>query len=109
MWHRYGGIFERGSKEYTLDDFHAVQLDKMDKYICLKKSDVIVPAEEEEESSSDEEDGEDDEDEDEDEDEGEKGSGGDALATLKQVPAEAEVEVGEKEEDVSNPTNFIGW
>jgi hypothetical protein len=65
---RYGGIFERGSKEYTLDDFYALQLDKMDKYVCLKKSDVVIPTEGEEESSSDEDDGDDDEDEEDEED-----------------------------------------
>jgi hypothetical protein len=32
----YGGIFERGSREYTLDDFHSLALDKMDRYVCLK-------------------------------------------------------------------------
>ncbi|KAF9558179.1 galactose oxidase [Agrocybe pediades] len=57
----YGGIYERGSREYTLDDFYALQLDKMEVYQCLKKSDVVIP-EGEEESSSDED--EDDEDED---------------------------------------------
>jgi hypothetical protein len=39
----YGGIFERGSREYTLDDFYALALDKMDRYVCLKKSDIIIP------------------------------------------------------------------
>jgi len=60
---RYGGIYERGSREYTLDDFYALQLDKMEAYQCLKKSDVVIP-EGEIESSSDE-DGEDEDDSDE--------------------------------------------
>ena len=70
----------------------------MDKYVCLKRSDVVVPEEDEEESSSDEDD--EDEEEDEDEEDGE-GSDGEALGTPKELPMEAEVEVGEKEEDVS--------
>src|ERR1700761_5306349 len=67
----YGGIFERGSREYTLDDFYSLALDKMDRYVCLKKSDVIIPEGDDESSSSEEDDGggdssDDDEDEDED-------------------------------------------
>jgi hypothetical protein len=46
----YGGIYERGSREYTLDDFYSLQLDKLDRYVCLKESGVI---ENNEESSSD--------------------------------------------------------
>lgn len=61
----YGGIFERGSREYTLDDFHALALDKMDRYVCLKKSDVIIPLEGDDESSGSEDDEEDEEDSDE--------------------------------------------
>ncbi|KAK0491994.1 galactose oxidase [Armillaria luteobubalina] len=38
----YGGIFERGSREYTLDDFYSLQLDKMDRYVCLKESGVMT-------------------------------------------------------------------
>ncbi|ETW77675.1 hypothetical protein HETIRDRAFT_163661 [Heterobasidion irregulare TC 32-1] len=52
----YGGIFERGSREYTLDDFYALALDKMDRYLCLKESGVLVPPPGEESSSSDDED-----------------------------------------------------
>ncbi|KAI0058066.1 galactose oxidase [Artomyces pyxidatus] len=52
----YGGIFERGKREYTLDDFYALQLDKMDRYVCLKASDVVIPAGDSSESSSDSDD-----------------------------------------------------
>ena len=77
---RYGGIYERGSREYTLDDFHSLQLDKMEKYLRLKESDVIIPDGDVESSSDDEDEDEDDdsdddsdeEDEDEDEDEDKK-------------------------------------
>ena len=103
---RYGGIFERGSKEYTLDDFYALQLDKMEKYICLKKSDVVIPTEGEEESSSDEDDGDDDEDE-EDEEYGEGSD--DAPDTAKLEPVEVEEEVEGKEEDVSESFDYVWW
>ncbi|KAH9980749.1 hypothetical protein BJV74DRAFT_887573 [Russula compacta] len=63
----YGGIFERGSREFTLDDFHALALDKMDRYVCLKKSDVVIPPEGDDVSSSSAEDDEDGDDSDEDE------------------------------------------
>lgn len=108
MLHRYGGIFERGSKEYTLDDFYALQLDKLDKYVCLKESDVVLPVEGEEETSSDDEDEEDDEEDEEDPDE-------DTLVISSRMsvatPVEEkeiegkeaeEREIEEKEEDVSN-------
>lgn len=66
--HRYGGIYERGSREYTLDDFYALQVDKMDRYICLKENNLVLPAEGEDVSSSSEsEDDSDDEDSEEDE------------------------------------------
>ncbi|CAL1698869.1 unnamed protein product [Somion occarium] len=61
----YGGIFERGSREYTLDDFHSLQLDKLDRYTCLRHSGVVIPAEGEDESS-DEDEGDDDDEDDED-------------------------------------------
>ncbi|KAF7427847.1 hypothetical protein PC9H_007063 [Pleurotus ostreatus] len=57
----YGGIFEKGSREYTLDDFHSLQLDKMDRYVCLKHTDVVI--DENDESSSDDDDEDDDDDE----------------------------------------------
>lgn len=33
----YGGILEAGNKEYTLADFYSLNLDKMDKYNCLRE------------------------------------------------------------------------
>ena len=65
--HSYGGIYERGSREYTLDDFYSLALDKMDRYVCLKKSDVVIP-DGDVESSSDEDDDEDEDDTDADDD-----------------------------------------
>ncbi|KAG5641320.1 hypothetical protein DXG03_005489 [Asterophora parasitica] len=84
----YGGIYEKGSREYTLDDFYSLHLDKMDCYVCLKESGVVI-AEADESSSSDDDDGddednEDDDDDDEDDDKEtadreEDGDGGEAL------------------------------
>jgi len=74
----------------------------MDRYICLKKSDVVIPTEGEEESSSDEDGGDDDEDEDEEDGEGSD----DTPDTAKQVPVDVEEEVGAKEEDVSDLLNY---
>ena len=77
----------------------------MDRYVCLKKSDVVIPAEGEEESSGDEDDDEDDEDEGEEED-GE-GSDGGAPSATKLEPVEVEEESEEKEGDVSGPLNCM--
>ncbi len=33
----YGGIFEAGNREYTLDDFYTLDLSKMERYNCLKE------------------------------------------------------------------------
>ena len=81
----YGGIFERGAREYTLDDFYSLQLDKLDRYTCLKESGVVISAEGDDESSDedDDDDEEGDDDEDDDEEEGDEGD-------------DAEVEVEEK-------------
>lgn len=98
--HRYGGIFERGTKEYTLDDFYALQLDKMDRYTCLKKSDVVIPEEGEEESSEEDDEEEDDDDDDEEDDEeDEEGSDGDELGTAQRVAVEVKIEAEEVEGD----------
>jgi hypothetical protein len=64
----YGGIYERGSREYTLDDFYSLQLDKMERYVCLKESGVVISERDEESSSDDDDDDDDDKDEEEEED-----------------------------------------
>lgn len=56
--HIYGGIIERGSREYTLDDFHTIQLDKLDRYTCLRPISFVVP--DNAESSSEDDSGGDD-------------------------------------------------
>jgi len=89
----YGGIFERGSREYTLDDFYSLALDKMDRYVCLKKSDVIVPLEGDDVSSSSEEDDDDGDDSDEDEeDEDGELSGEEEAPEIKEAEEEATTE-----------------
>jgi hypothetical protein len=102
---RYGGIFERGSREYTLDDFYSLALDKLDRFICLKPCDVQF-AEDDDSSDDDDEDDEDDEDEDDeneddedDEDEDEDESG-DEVSKLppKSKKAPTPIEADEKPE-----------
>ncbi|KDR71068.1 hypothetical protein GALMADRAFT_144144 [Galerina marginata CBS 339.88] len=82
----YGGIYERGSREYTLDDFYSLQLDKLDKYLCLKKSDVVIP-DGEVESSSDEDDDDEDEDDEgtDDEDADDEDEDGETLVDAEEV------------------------
>ena len=65
----YGGIFEKGSREYTLDDFYMLPLDKLDRYVCLKKSEIVID-DKDEESSDDEDEDEDGEDDEEGDDDG---------------------------------------
>lgn len=55
----YGGIYERGAREYTLDDFYSLQLDKLDKFVCLKESAVVPKEGQEDESEEDDDDDED--------------------------------------------------
>ncbi|KAG6888864.1 hypothetical protein C0992_007305 [Termitomyces sp. T32_za158] len=62
----YGGTLERGSREYTLDDFYAIQLEKMERYVCLRECGVVIP--EGEVSSSEDDDDSDDDDDDDDDD-----------------------------------------
>ncbi|GAA5911012.1 hypothetical protein JCM6882_006748 [Rhodosporidiobolus microsporus] len=59
----YGGILEAGNREYTLADFHSLNLDKMDRFKCLRED--IIDAEEWHGSDS-ENDDDDDESDDED-------------------------------------------
>ncbi|KAG9308086.1 hypothetical protein JVU11DRAFT_12599 [Chiua virens] len=54
----YGGIFELGTREYTLDDFYTLQLDKLDPFVCLKSSGIVIPTEAEESSDDEHEEGE---------------------------------------------------
>jgi hypothetical protein len=40
LMNSYGGIYESGDKEYTLQSFYALALDKLDRYICLRDDDI---------------------------------------------------------------------
>ncbi|CAE7223491.1 unnamed protein product [Rhizoctonia solani] len=106
----YGGIFERGSREYTLDDFYSLALDKLDRFVCLKPCDVVFA--ENDESSEDDDDSDDDSGDDdgdsESEDEGEGGSEDEpeksTTKTKKQKQEEATpIENDEKQEPEQEP------
>ncbi|KAN0085624.1 hypothetical protein V8E55_006758 [Tylopilus felleus] len=64
----YGGIFELGTREYTLDDFYALQLDKLERFVCLKSSGIVIPTEAEESSDEEGDSGDEGSDEDEEDD-----------------------------------------
>jgi len=98
VFFRYGGIFEKGSKEYTLDDFYSLQLDKLDRFTCLKESDISIVVGEVE-SSSDEEDGDGDEDGNDDGDDGDGDDDDDGDDDKKKV------NVGDDEETQVNQRN----
>ena len=87
----YGGIYECGSREYTLDDFYSLQLDKMERYVCLKESGVVISEGDGESSSSDDDD--DDEKDDEDEEDGTDGD----------EDGKENAEKSEEEEDAIKP------
>ena len=56
----YGGIFETGNREYTLDDFYTLDLSKMDRFHCLKACPIDALEwfdSEDEDSDEEEEDG----------------------------------------------------
>ncbi|KIY73251.1 galactose oxidase [Cylindrobasidium torrendii FP15055 ss-10] len=103
----YGGIFERGSREYTLDDFYSLDLDKLDRYACLKPSGIVI---DENDESSEDEDDDDDDDEDEDEDD----NMDDDIEMDDQAPVdqgytgsdEDEAVEGEAEEAVDDPSSL---
>ena len=92
----YGGIYETGDREYTLDDFYTIDLSKMNKVVCLKE----CPIDNLEWHSSDEEDeDEDDDDEDEDEREGDRDEEPEGV---EDVPLEEEAE----EDELSKVANL---
>merc|ERR1711939_438279 len=61
----YGGLFESGAREYTLDDFYTLQLDKLDRFECLKEA---TEDDKMEWKGSDSESGDEDDDDDDDDD-----------------------------------------
>lgn len=55
----YGGILERASMEATLDDFWTLDLSKLDKWTCLKQSEVLWSGVENDSDVDDDAEGED--------------------------------------------------
>lgn len=72
----YGGTWESARREFTLDDFHVVNLDKKDGYVALKATDIESEAwqgsddEDDMDVEGEEEDGEEDSDDDSDDESG---------------------------------------
>jgi hypothetical protein len=64
----YGGILEVEDKEYTLDDFWSINVEKMTEYTCMKSSELDEQVWLGEQSDDDDEDDDDDDDDDEDDD-----------------------------------------
>ncbi|KAJ2955639.1 hypothetical protein NQZ79_g8381 [Umbelopsis isabellina] len=62
----YGGILEVEDKEYTLDDFWSINVDKMTEYVCMKSSEL------DEQEWLGEQSDDDDDDDDEDDEEGDE-------------------------------------
>jgi len=103
----YGGIFESKEREYTLDDFYSLPLDKLDRFVCLKASGLEDEAwleSDEEEGSSSSEDG--------DEEEGsrrggeEGGEGGEGEG-VEYVAEEEEEEPVEEEREILREDEYI--
>ncbi|KAL5492663.1 KEL3_2 [Sanghuangporus weigelae] len=91
----YGGILEIGLKEFTLDDFHSLSLDKFDRYVCIKPCEIDLPKEGEiiESSSDDEEDEDDSSDDNNTEDERDD----DEIKMKRSVPDEPDEDKGDEE------------
>lgn len=49
----YGGIFEAGNREYTLDDFYTLDLSKLDRFTCLQECPIDALEWDESESEDD--------------------------------------------------------
>ncbi|KAF7338310.1 Galactose oxidase [Mycena venus] len=94
----YGGIYEKGKREYTLDDFYSIQLDKLERYTCLKESGIVIADEDDDSSSEDDDDDEDDEDEDEEEEDEEN------QDDIKNPPVADDPEPEEVAPDIVEPT-----
>ncbi|GAA6002195.1 Kel3p [Rhodotorula paludigena] len=93
----YGGILEAGNKEYTLADFYSLNLDKMDKYKCLRE-DRIDSGEWAGSDSENDDDSDSDEDDEgsqsgrSDGEEGEEGEEDDGTAPIETEPMEVDLD-----------------
>lgn len=95
----YGGIFEAGDREYTLQSFYSIALDKLDRYMCLRDDD-IHEHEWNEEVESSESDDEENEEEDENESDGSGASSeiGDDEAEPEGHEMEVDVDIKDEEQ-----------
>ncbi|KAN0063285.1 Kelch repeat-containing protein 3 [Thecaphora frezii] len=75
----YGGIYESGNREYTLDDFYTLDLAKLEKFNCLKECPIDALEWNESEDEDDSDDDEDDEDDDESDSGSSSGEEGDEI------------------------------
>ncbi|KAF8947341.1 hypothetical protein BGZ47_009528 [Haplosporangium gracile] len=102
----FGGILEIKDREYTLDDFFSLNLDKMNEYICLRASEFESQLWLGEESDDEEEGEDDDEDEDEEEDdedeEGDEEEGEEEEAVVVESSSAAKKEKKSKKEKESS-------
>ena len=73
----YGGILEANAKEFCLDDFFSLQLDKLDKFTCHQKCDIAELEWKESDSEDDDDDDDDDDDSGSDSDSEESGDNDD--------------------------------
>ncbi|KAI1172440.1 WLM domain-containing protein [Nemania sp. FL0916] len=95
----YGGTFEAKDREYTFDDLHAIDLDKMDgcKEIFKREDETWVGSEDEEEDEEDEEyedeDDEEGEHEDDDEEDGDYGEPKNLVSPSKRKKKQVDDEV----------------
>ncbi|KZV91213.1 hypothetical protein EXIGLDRAFT_719583 [Exidia glandulosa HHB12029] len=109
----YGGIVERGAREYTLDDFYALQLDKLDRFTTLRPCDIVFgEGEESDEDGDDDESGSDSGSENDDNDEEEEGSvtvvDPDERKTEDVEEVEVEVEKPPEDDLRARATAFLG-
>ncbi|KAK9727420.1 Kelch repeat-containing protein 3 [Basidiobolus ranarum] len=77
----YGGILEVGDREFTLDDFYSLNLDKLHEFVCIKKPNIEAQVWLGE--NSDDDDDDDDDEDDEDDENDEEGARGDDEAAEK--------------------------
>ncbi|TIB85921.1 galactose oxidase [Wallemia mellicola] len=96
----FGGIFEQGTQEFTLDDMHSLALDKLERFKCIQECNVVGI---EDEQDDDDEDDDDDGEEDYEDEEGTLEKGTDKQENL----AETQVEPNEQPEEATqeNPSD----
>lgn len=96
----YGGIVESQEREYTLDDFYTLQLDKLDRFTCLKECNIaeLEWKESDDEDDEDSDSGSDDSSSDEEEEGEEQVEGEPADAEPAEIPDDASRSAEDTEE-----------